>query len=341
MNETPRNNHVTIRDVAQAAGVSISTVSRTFARPGRVSATMAEHIRQVADDMGYRSGAVTTQAPIDSTALKSLLAITVADIANPIFADYIKSAQRQCMRKGFGLIVIDSEETGLIERTTMRIVYDHVDGFILASSRTSDAAIRKIAEIKPVVTLNRPVQGLQSIVSDPSQGLSEAIDHLVDMGHTSITYLSGPDASWQNGMRWRILHKLCAEHDLKLKRIPCMSPTYDGGCRAVQDFLKSPTSAVIAYNDNVATGFIAVLKAKGKRVPQDVSVIGTDDLPISSLLDPPLSTIHLLRRELGEQAVDELVARLHHTATNLNLKPIMIPSTFVERGTVGLQSIAA
>ena len=334
MSETTPPSKVTIHDVAQAAGVSISTVSRAFARPGRVSAATAKRIRQIADELGYRSHIVDARTPYDEEHLHGMLAITVADIANPVFADYVKAAQHQCLRKGFGLVVIDSEETGVIERSTLQLTYGHVDGFILASSRSSDTAIRKIAEIKPVVTLNRPVRGLPSIIADSTHGLNAAVKRLIELGHTSLTYLSGPAASWQDGMRWRVINQLSSEHRIKLRRVPCESPSYGGGYNAAKTFLASPTSAVIAYNDNIAIGFVAALKHQGMTVPDDVSVVGIDDLPVSVLVEPPISSVRMPRRLLGEQAVDELIGRLHHTINRPSTEPVMLRSSFVERASI-------
>lgn len=335
MSSNSPNQSVTLRDVAREAGVSISTASRAFARPGRVSAQTAKAVREAADRLGYRAEPVTTQAPIDRNQMSGILAITVADISNPVFSDYVKSAQHHCLRKGFGLMVIDSEETGIIERSTLQLAYDHVDGFILSSSRASDTSIRKIAEIKPLVTINRPVRGLQSIIADSSQGLTAAVDRLAELGHRSVTYLSGPAASWQDGMRWRTLTLLCPKRGLVLKRVPCASPTYGGGYGAAKAFLANPTTSVIAYNDSIAIGFIAALRTHGKQVPDDVSVVGIDDIPVSALISPPLSSVRLPRRQLGEQAVEELVGRLQRTIRRPNFEPVMFPSTFAERLSTG------
>ncbi|OZG68019.1 LacI family DNA-binding transcriptional regulator [Bifidobacterium eulemuris] len=335
MSEPDTENRATIRDVAQAAGVSISTVSRAFARPGRVSASTAKRVFAAADALGYRARAVDTPTPADDRRLHGILAISVADIANPVFADYVKSAQHQCMSKGFGLMVIDAEETGAIERNALRLAHAHVDGFILASSRASDVTIRKIAEIKPAVTINRPVRGLQSISGDPAPGLEAAIGRLVDLGHDSLTYLSGPEASWQDGMRWRTISASCARHRITLRRVPGTAPTYAGGYGIAPTFLDNPTTAVIAYNDIAAIGFMAALRARGYSVPGDVSVIGVDDLPVSMLVEPRLSSVRLPRRQLGRQAVDALIGRLHHTESHPNFEPVMLPSSFVERASIG------
>ena len=303
---------VTIRDVAREVGVSPSTVSRAFARPGRVNAETAKRIHEAADKLGYRVKDVTAVNATNTNRLNGMLVITVADLGNPVFADYVKSAQHQCLKKGFGLLVIDFEENHLIERNALNLAIPHVDGLILSSTRLSDAAIRKLAEIKPLVTINRPIRGVRAIVPDAQQGIREALEHLRRIGHSEITYLSGPEASWQDGRRWRVMSQQCPELGIKLRRIAYKAASYRGGYRYIDEFLHSPTTAVIAYNDIMAIGFIKALQARGFSVPQDVSVIGIDDTPISSLTSPLLSTIHLPRKRPAEQAVDDIIAQLRH-----------------------------
>lgn len=323
---------VTIRDVAQAAGVNPSTVSRAFARPGRVNVETAQHIFAVADRLGYRSGKVTRYPTGgDEQRLNGLVAFVVADLANPIFAELVKSAQHQCLRRGFGLLVIDSEESRTLEQSALQQAGTHIDAIILASSRLSDSAIRKMAETKPVITINRIVRGVESVIADIHAGITESVNHLLDLGHTSLTYLSGPAASWQDGIRWRAVSSACEARHIRLRRIMCPQPTFSGGYRCIDAFLRNPTTAVIAYNDLEAIGFIAALKSKRIAVPQQVSVIGIDDTPISALTTPALTTIRIPRKQIGESAAQEMISRLLHTAHDVPAVPIRFETTLVPR----------
>ena len=328
---------VTIRDVAEAAGVAPSTVSRAFARPGRVSAQTTAHIREVAQRLGYRAGAVTAQRMSDTDGKPNgLLAIVVADLRNPVYADYTRSAQHQCLRNGYGLMVIDSEETDKLERAALQTASRHIDGIILASSRLSDAGIRKLAEIKPLVAINRSIQGIQSVIADPTNGMEEAISRLAQLGHESLSYLAGPESSWQDGIRWRALTAICGQYGVRLRRISSSEPTFHGGFLCGEAFVQSPTSAVLAYNDIMAIGFIASLQARRIAVPTDVSVIGIDDIQLGALVTPTLSTVHLARYRAGETAVEEVLAAVRHTNNPHNRRPIMFESRFVERDSIGI-----
>lgn len=324
---------ITIRDVARVAGVSPSTVSRTFARPGRVSSETAATIQKVADDLGYRADAIRSQRGISSQ-LNGQLAIVVADLSNPVYAEYTRSAQHECFSHNLGLLVIDSEENRKVERSAIQLAMPHVDGIILASSRISDNGIRKLAELKPLIAINRSIRGIQSIIADTSKGLEDAVQCLSAMKHTAITYLSGPESSWQEGTRRRTLEGICAARNIRLNRIQTETPSFVGGYQCRETFLRNRTSAVIAYNDAIAIGFITAIKARGIEVPEDVSVIGIDDVQVSSLITPALSSIRIPRMEMGASAVDEIIQYLHHTKRSHSLKPLIFKSVFIQRASI-------
>ena len=325
--------NVTLTEVAEAAGVAVSTASRAFARPGRVSTSTAERIFRVANELGYQCGDITPTWH-HRTNLNHLIAITVADIANPIYASYISSAQRICLNEGFGLIVVGFQENTSIEKNMLRLTQQHVDGVILASSRLAENGIRKLAGMIPVVALNRPVHGVQSILSDPRQGMEQMLSRLRHLGHDSITYLAGPAASWQDGSRWSKLLELCPKYQIHLARIAAPSPTYQGGYRCREPFLKNPTSGVLAFNDNVAIGFAAAMRHCGVSVPDQVSIAGFDDTPVDKLLTPMMSSIRMNRQEIGEKAAECMLMRIRGGKDAEACEPVIVTdSTFVERDT--------
>lgn len=327
---------LTIRDVAERAGVSPSTVSRTFSRPSRVNAATARKIRAVADELGYRQEEVTADS-FDTT-YNGLIAIAVADIANPVFSELMQSAQHECQQHNYGLITIDTQESAAIERVALHRALRHVDGIILASSRLADNSIVKLATLRPLVSINRSVRGVQTIIGDVTHGMASALTQLVHDGHRSITYLSGPAAAWQDGIRWKILKVFCSNHHVHLHRINLVSPTFDVGHSAIQQFAEHPTTAVIAYNDMLALGFLTALKERSVSVPEEVSIIGIDDIPYSTLVSPSLSSIALPRRQIGAIAVEQLLRRIQQPMTRVKttgLAPILLSSRFIPRHSSG------
>ena len=225
-----RSRPPSIYDVAEAAGVAASTVSRALSKPGRVSFRTAEHIRKVAAELGYRMDLTTRSLPTPRTHLMGMI---VADITNPVFHGMIRGAERTASHAGCTLIIIETQESVSAERAALHQVLRAVDGVILTSSRMADADIRKTAKLKPLVVLNRIVGQVPSVTSDNVWAIKKATEHLVESGVREITYLAGPDASWADGMRWRGMREAGLELSLKVRRLGPNLPTMRGGAAAV------------------------------------------------------------------------------------------------------------
>ena len=168
----------------------------------------------------------------------------------------------------------------------------------------SDSAIREVAKQRPTVVMNRVVGQVPSVTSDNVRAIKHAVEHLADSGIKAISYLAGPQASWADGMRWRGLVEAGHELELRVHRIgPCV-PTMIGGIRAAERWLQNPTGGVIAYNDLIAIGFIRAVRKAGQHVPEDVQVIGFDNILDAALLEPRLTTIASPVVSLGSAAVN-------------------------------------
>lgn len=320
----------TIYDVARVAGVAPSTVSRALSKPGRVSFRMAEHVRGVASELGYRS--VRMELPISSRGT-GVLALVVADIANPVFVGMIRGAEREATQHGLTLAIVETQESQQGEERSIARLEATVDGFILASSRMSDQAIRSLAKRKSVVVLNRTVREVASVVSDNVHAIKKATEHLIGLKHASICYLAGPEASYANGMRWRGLKEAGMELDLQVRRIGPFLPTLRGGADAAERWLLRPNSAVIAYNDVMAIGFMRAVSGAGRRVPQDVSVIGFDNIVDAGLVEPRLTTIAAPLVGLGSTAVAYLATR--RLGGSETKQAVLLPARLVVRGSTG------
>jgi LacI family transcriptional regulator, repressor for deo operon, udp, cdd, tsx, nupC, and nupG len=299
---------VTIYDVARAAGVAPSTVSRTFSRPGRVRAETAEHVRTVADQLGYRC---VYLAPSRRWTTSRLLSIVVADLANPFYAEIVRGAQAAAASAGHVLLVADSQESNELERSVLGTLADTAAGLILASSRMSDSAIRMFAKQAPVVVLNRFVRDVPCILTDSAAGMRGAVRHLIGLGHTELTYLSGPETSWADGIRWRTLVEFAKTEHLRVVRRGPNAPTVQAGLAAAAPFCDSPMSAVIAYNDQLAIGFVRGLRHRGLQVPEQISVVGFDNTMVASLVTPGITTVAAPLHELGSRSVEMLLSEVH------------------------------
>jgi LacI family transcriptional regulator, repressor for deo operon, udp, cdd, tsx, nupC, and nupG len=150
----------TIYDVARIAGVATSTVSRALSNPGRVSFKTAEHVRKVAEEIGYRSAPLERALPVQRT---MLLGMIVADINNPVFHGMIRGAERTAMHAGYIMLVVETQESVHTEKQALSRVLSAVDGVILSSSRMPDASIRDAAKHRPLVLLNRTSPGSAAV----------------------------------------------------------------------------------------------------------------------------------------------------------------------------------
>lgn len=324
----------TIYDVARAAGVAPSTVSRAFSRPGRVNAETAERIRQVAAVLGYRVNPLARALPTGRT---SMIALVISDIGNPFYVEIIRGAQSAAAAAGYIVVLVDAQESDRLEREALERALPTVEGVILASSRTSDSAIRMVAKQRPVVVLNRDVADVPSVVTDTAHGMRLAAEHLAQLGHRSVGYLAGPEASWTDGMRWRSLREATAELGLKTHRVERTAPTIAGGARAAEAIDPGSTTALVAYNDQVAVGLIRGLQARGIRVPQDISVLGFDNTFTAELVTPGLTTVAAPLRALGENAVRGLLAILGGARARTG-QPLVLPTRLVVRASTAQRS---
>ncbi|WP_106401498.1 LacI family DNA-binding transcriptional regulator [Actinocorallia populi] len=316
----------TIYDVARAAGVSASTVSRAFARPGRVNAGTVERVRLVAAELGYRINPLASALPTGRT---SMLALVVSDVTNPVYAEIIRGAESAAAEADHVLILIDAQESVRLERSSLERVLLGVDGVVLAGTRMSDSAIRTAARRRPVVVLNRDVADVPSIVLDNRCAMRLVAGHLAELGHRDVLYISGPEASWVNGMRWSGLREAAAELGLKVQRVGPFVPTVEGGRHAAGALDAGRPTAILAYNDQQAIGLMRVLQSRGIRVPQDVSVVGFDDIYPARIVTPGLTTVAAPLRTQGEAAVTALLSSCPATAPS---RLMTLPVKLIVRG---------
>ncbi len=322
-----RPNAPTIYDVAKAAGVAPSTVSRAFSRPGRVNAATANRIQQIAEELGYRTAPLVLAPQRTNSKLVSIL---VSDITNPFFFAIIRGAEAIAGQNGYTMVLSDSQESAKYERESLDRALNLVDGIVLATSRMSDSAIRATAQRKPLVLLNRIVSDVPSVLADNEHGIQLAVEHLVSLGHESIVYLAGPEASWSDGVRWAAIRAVAAESEVRVRRIGPLTPTVMGAAAAAADFLAHPSTAVIAYNDLLAIGFMKQLQNNGLRIPEDVSVIGFDNSYGSDLVTPSLTTVAASLRAMGTTSMTQLL-ELVRSRKPIKVQPTLLPTRLILR----------
>jgi LacI family repressor for deo operon, udp, cdd, tsx, nupC, and nupG len=324
----------TIYDVARAAGVSAATVSRTFSRPGRVSSQTAARVRAAADEVGYGASPV---APGPADRRTGVILLMVSDLANPAYHGIVRGAEEAAEAAGRLVLVGDGRESAEVERAILTRSLAVADGVVLAGSRMTDTAIRMVAKQVPLVALNRLVPDVPSLTIDQTAGARRALEHLHGLGHAEVTYLAGPEASWADGSRWRSASDVAGDRGLRIRRLGPFDPTVRGGMVAVHSFRSAPTTAVLAFNDLLAAGFVHGVLDAGGSVPDDVSVVSFDDTVAAELVRPGLTTVASPVRDLGAMAVRALLQTLEKGRLPA-LRPVALPTRLVERGSTAQPS---
>ena len=198
----------TIYDVAEAAGVATSTVSRAFSTPSRVSARTRERVLAVAAELGYRPN---PHARALLSGRSHTVAMVVSDITNPHYFELIRGAEMRARASEYTLVLVNAEESPRIEYDQIQRLVSSVDGFLLAASRLPDENLEQIAAQRPLVLMNRELAGLPSVVLDHVAGCRQIVDHLASLGHRDLVYLAGPRNSWMAATRWSALQTAAEE----------------------------------------------------------------------------------------------------------------------------------
>ena len=301
---------VSARDVARVAGVSISTVSRALAKPDDVAPDTLAKVLDTARGMGYRPNLAARGLITGRTGIIGLI---VPDLENPFFASVTKGVQSRARDAGYAVIISDSDEDPSQEAELVRDLCKRVDGMVMCSPRAPDSVIAELARECTLVLVNRHCGDVPTVKIDNLEGIRLAMVHLRALGHRTIAYVGGPSTSWSNMARLDALRTVVAQHpDTELIDLGSFQPYVSGGIAAADLVIASEASAVLAYNDLVAFGLLDRFRQRGVAVPGDISVVGVDDLPMSALTTPSLTSVGIPLVNCGRASVDMVLSLVQH-----------------------------
>jgi DNA-binding LacI/PurR family transcriptional regulator len=315
----------TIALVAERAGVATSTVSRALSNPHRVSAGTRRRVEEVARELGYVAPHPTRTRAV---------ALLVADIRNPFYFDVIRGTQRQLRAADYTQVLLDTEESAELESDLIERLRPAIDGVILSASRLSDRAIAVLARTLPLVVLNRHVPGVPTVVMDTGSGMAQALEHLVSLGHRDIVYLAGPERSWANAARWRALTDAAAQYGITPRKLGPFAPVRESGTAAADALVNSGATAAIAFNDLLAIGMLERLAERGIHVPEQLSIVGCDDIFGADFCSPSLTTVATPIEQAGRAAVTLLLGALESRAGS-GRDGVLLPTHLVVRNSTG------
>lgn len=304
---------VTAYDVARQAGVSVGTVSRYLTGNGYVGAESTAKIARAIDELGYIRNRAAASLRTKQT---GLLGFVVSDLRNPFTAEIASALSRRARALGYGLVLSESANSARVALEAIQSMQTHgIDGLVITppESRALNQALVKAVATLPVVGIGLRTQPLVTdlVTSDTRAGAIAATRHLLDLGHMRIAYVGS-----RNMASGRYRGYASAMQTAGTE--PGPESTFFGdldkatGLVALRQFLAQPVppTAVFAANDAIALGILQACHEAGVRIPDDLSVVGFDDIELAQHTSPALTTVAQPTTEMGEAAIDLLVARL-------------------------------
>jgi LacI family transcriptional regulator len=315
---------VTIQDVAARSGVSISTVSRVVTGAVAVEPATAERVKEAISALGYRPNLLARSFRRRVTHTIGLL---VPDNSNPFFAELARTIEGAGFAEGYSVVLCNSDLSAIKQETYIDVLLaKRVDGLILASSGLiptvdgHDAVERILDAGAPCVVVDRDLgeAPVDQVLVDNDQGGYLAGEHLISLGHRRIACLVGPNDLTPSAGRIAGFRRALADADLPVdtKGLVRGNGRSDGGAAAARQLLErgivaaGGVTAIFAFNDQMAIGAIGALQRAGHRVPEDISVVGFDDIPQSAAIFPALTTIAQPIGEMGTVGVRLLLDRI-------------------------------
>lgn len=329
-----------IKDVAHVAGVSTATVSRALTQPDRLSEATRQKVFDAIETTGYR---VNQAARNLRTRRAGAVLVLVPNLGNPFFSAILSSMNDVLSANGYSVLVFDSQQPGASEQAVADCFLNgSVDGMITLDGHmtsTTAKALRNANMMRNVVFCCEwsDQWPLPSIRSNNGLGARLAVDHLVAQGHRKIAHVTGPASNILAEMRKSAFLQRCATHKLDVPADWVVQGDFSlmAGAQAADRILAlSPRpTGVFCASDAMALSLIARCRQRGLRVPDDISVIGFDDIEMAAYAEPGLTTIRQDRAGLGRLAAQELLARLRGEQKTEGAYVIYAPVALIERGT--------
>ena len=316
---------ITLRDVAERCGVSTATVSAVVNGAPWVSSTTRNRVQRAVDEMGYRPNQFARSL---KTRRGYAIGVIVSDFTNPFFTEVVRSLSHVLREDGQVLFLCDSDHRFELGDTNLRMLFDsHVAGLVLIGDSVRDETLKRYVRRRthvPIVAVERDydLDGVSCLVADSEAGAHAATQHLLGQGYRRIAMIGGPrqgpgSTTYGREQRYAGYRRALEEAGVALddKLVVEGNFRYAGGQEAMRRLLAGRTrpDAVFAANDMMALGALSVINGAGLRVPDDIAVVGFDDIPIAALAAPALTTVSMPKSELGRGAAVTLAQQITHS----------------------------
>jgi LacI family transcriptional regulator len=329
--------YTTLKDIAKLAGVSHTTVYRALNDKPRISQSTKERIISIARELNYQPNVLAQSLVLGRT---KTLGLVITTIVNPFYPELAKGIEDAARSFGYSIILCSTNFDPSLEKQYIDMLRSRgVDGIIFTSAHIHDPNITSLVEDRfPLILVNRRVYGnplmdnVDYVVVENTKGGFLAVEHLIRMGHERIGVISGPSDSSAAVERLEGVRRAFIEYDLNPASLQVLEGDFLklSGYEAAEEFLAmgNPPSAIFGINDYMALGALEAILDSGLRVPEDVALIGFNDIEFSSLKTVELSTIGQKKYEMGSIAVHTLIERIERgdgdRARQITLEPDLI-----------------
>lgn len=315
----PASDQVTLRDVARVAGVNVATASRALSADRRemVSPETAKRVDEAARELGYRANPIARGL---KTNRSFTVGVLVPDLTNPLYPPMVRGIDDALAPGGYTPLITNTDNDLEREHASFEALRSRrVDGYVVASAFRKHPLIdRALAEGVPLVLSLRRIDAgtAWTVCVDERAGMAQAVDHLVELGHRHIAHVGGPVTEMSTAHERHIgfLAALAASGLTASQELVRFARafTIDEGRRACADLLAGSVrpTAITAGNDLIALGCIDALAEQGLRCPDDVSIVGYNDMPLADRLAPPLTSVRIPAYELGVRSTEVLLDRI-------------------------------
>lgn len=328
-----RVKRASIKDIAVVAGVSHSTVSRALGQSPLVRHETAESIQRIARQMGYRASAIARGL---ATSRTKTIGVVVTTIADPFVAEVVSGIEETANDHGYSVYLADSNAEPERE---IKVVHSfeerRVDGIVVTASRVGALYIPMLSEMRvPIVLINNmhPGEFVQSVMIANIEAGREATAHLLGLGHRRIAYLGNQFGYQSDTERFAGYREALAQAGLRFEPelVVHGDGRPEGGAQALERLLALPQlpTAVFCYNDMSALGGLQRIRKSGLRVPQDISLVGFDDLFLAQYTEPALTTVRQPKQLMGRLAMETLLRLFSGSQTPENVK---VPGELIVR----------
>lgn len=327
----------TIKDVAAMAGVSFTTVSHVVNNTRPVSADVRAKVERAIAQLNYVPSAVARSLKARSTAT---IGLVVPNSTNPYFAEMARGIEDGCARQGYCMFFCNSDDDPVKQRHYLRILQEkRIDGLIIASAGDDAVLASSLTDTRePLVVVDRNIEGLAAdlVQIDHERGAYLATRHLLELGHVRIGCITGRVATAVSAMRVHGFIRAMAERGIDIEPSAIVESEFSGaGGQEAAGLLFDTVrpTAIFACNDMMGIGALRVAAERGIRVPEHCSIIGFDDIELSSYTYPSLSTVGQSVRALGDVASQMLVERISGAVSGPPRRRVITPRLVLREST--------